>query len=114
VTRVEHLYTANTLVVAHKLDAIVWGLFFIWIGVALMAGIGWGLGLLGAGVITLFWQVTRTYFGLAVEPFWAVVALFFVLWGVWELLGLEFSLVPIMLIVASMVLLFSALRRPSP
>jgi hypothetical protein len=58
------------------------------IGVALMAGIGWGPGLLGVGVITLAGQVSRKYFGLAVEPFWAVVALFFVLGGVWELLGL--------------------------
>jgi hypothetical protein len=111
--RVEHLPAANTLVVAHKLDAAAWGLFFVWIGVALMAGIGWGLGLLGVGAITLVGQVTRKYFGLAVEPFWVVVAFFFLLGGVGELLGLQFSLVPIMLIVAGMALLFSALRKQS-
>jgi hypothetical protein len=112
-THIEHVPAGNTLVVAHKLDAVAWGLFFVWVGIALIANIGWGLGLLGVGVITLGGQVARKYFGLAVERFWLVVALFFVLGGVWELLGLQFSLVPIMLIVAGMALLFSAMRRQS-
>jgi hypothetical protein len=63
------------------------------------------------GIITLVEQIARKYFGLAVEPFWVVVGLYFVLGGVWELLGLHFSLVQIMLIVAGMALLFSAMRR---
>jgi hypothetical protein len=57
--------------------------------------------------------VARKYFGLAIEPFWVAVGLFFVLGGVWELLGLQFSLVPVILIVAGMALLFSALRSQS-
>ena len=36
-----------------KLEAVGWGLFFIWVGTALFAHIGWGAGLLGVGIITL-------------------------------------------------------------
>ncbi|HEY7502907.1 MAG TPA: hypothetical protein VH700_02320 [Gemmatimonadales bacterium] len=110
-THVEHVPAANTLVVAHKLDAVSWGLFFVWVGVALMTGMGWGVGLLGVGVITLVGQAARMFFALAVEPFWIIVGLFLLLGGVWELLGLQFSLVPIMLIVAGMALLLSAMRK---
>ena len=110
-THVEHIPAPNTLVVAHKLDAAAWGLFFVWVGVALIAHIGWGLGLLGVGVITLGGQLARKYFSLTVERFWVVVGLLFVLGGVWELLGLQFSLVPILLIVAGVALLLSTMRR---
>ena len=110
-THVEQGPAANTLVVTQKLDAAAWGLFFVWVGVALIANVSWGLGLLGAGVITLGAQLGRKYFGLAVEPFWIVVGVLFVLGGVWELLGVRFSLVPVVLIVAGVALLLSATRR---
>ncbi len=42
-----------------KLDAIGWGLFFIWKGAALIADVGWGVGLLGVGIITLGAQAAR-------------------------------------------------------
>jgi hypothetical protein len=112
-THVEHIPGANTLVVAHKLDAAAWGLFFVWVGVALIANIGWGPGLVGVGVITLGGQLARKYLSLTVERFWVAVGLLFVLGGVWELLGLRFSLVPILLIVAGVALLLSAVRRPN-
>ena len=110
-THVEYIPGANTLVVAHKLDAAAWGLFFVWVGVALIANIGWGPGLVGVGVITLGGQLARKYLSLTVERFWVAVGLLFVLGGVWELLGLRFSLVPILLIVAGVALLLSAVRR---
>ncbi len=112
-TRVEHIPAANTLVVAHKLEAAAWGLFFVWVGVALIANIGWGVGLLGVGVIALVAQVARRSFGLAVERFWVVVGLLFVLGGLWELLGLQLNLVPVLLILAGVALLSLALRHKS-
>lgn len=110
-THVEHVPAMDTMIVAKKLDAVGWGLFFVWVGVALFADVGWGLGLLGVGIITLGGQLARKYFGLAFEGFWAVVGLLFVVGGVWELLGVRFSLVPIVLIVAGIALLLSATRR---
>ncbi len=110
-THVEHMPATSPVVIAHKLDAAAWGLFFVWVGIALIADIGWGPGLVGVGIITLVGQLARKYFGLTVERFWVVVGLLLVLGGVWELLGLQFSLVPVLLIVAGVALLVSAVRR---
>jgi hypothetical protein len=107
---VEHMPAASTRIVAHKLDAAGWGLFFVWVGVALIANIGWGVGLIGVGVITLGGQLARRYFGLTVERFWVGVGLLFVVGGVWELFGVQVGLVPVLLIVAGIALLLSAMR----
>lgn len=100
---------ASRRTLAKTLDAAGWGLFFIWIGVALLANIGWGVGLLGVGIITLGAQVARKYFALEVEGFWVAVGFLFVLGGIWELSSVRVSLVPILLIVVGAVLLVSAL-----
>jgi hypothetical protein len=100
---------ASRRTLAKKLDAVGWGLFFIWIGVALLAHIGWGVGLLGVGLITLGAQAARKYLAVEVEGFWVVVGLLFVLGGIWELLSVQVSLVPILLIVVGIILLVSTL-----
>ena len=109
-THVEHAPVGNTGIVAHKVDTAAWGLFFVWVGVALLANVGWGPGLLGIGLITLGAQFARKYFGLGVEGFWVVVGLLFAFGGVWELLEVQYSLVSIVLIVAGVALLVSAMR----
>jgi hypothetical protein len=96
---------------AQKLDAAGWGLFFIWVGAALLMGLSWGVGLLGVALITLAGQAARRYFGLALERFWVVVGLLFLLGGIWELYKVEVSLVPILLIVAGGALLVSIFGR---
>ena len=112
-THAVHVPARDTLVIAQKLDAAAWGLFFVWVGIALIANVGWGLGLLGVGVITLGGQALRKNFGLGAQGFWVVVGLLFVLSGAWELLAVRVSLVPIVLIVAGVALLLSALRKSS-
>ncbi len=92
-----------------KLDAAGWGLFFIWIGIALFAHVGWGTGLLGVGIIILGVQVTRKYLGLKLEGFWVWAGFFCVLGGVWDLLNVQFGLLPILCIGAGVVLLVSVL-----
>ena len=96
-------------VTAQKLDAVAWGLFFIWVGIAFLANLGWGIGLLGVGVLTLGMQAARKSMALALETFWVVVGLLFVLGGVWELLSVRVSLIPIICILAGVALLVSAL-----
>jgi hypothetical protein len=44
-----------------QLDAIGWGLFFIWIGIAILTGLGWGAGLIGVGVIILVKLLVREH-----------------------------------------------------
>lgn len=106
---------------AGRLEAVGWGCFFIWVGVALLADLSWWVGLLGVGVIALGGQAARKYFGLKVEGFGLVVGIIFVAWSLWELLKIQFGgvllpggLLPIGAIVVGIVLVVRALlRRPS-
>ncbi len=101
----------NAKVLHKKLEAIGWGLFFVWVGIAFAAHVGWGTGLLGVGIITLGGQVMRRYFALRVELFWVMVGFFFLLGGVWELFNVRLDLMPILCIVAGVALLVSVLVR---
>jgi hypothetical protein len=44
-----------------KLDTVSCGLFFIWIGIAVLANVGWGIGLIGVGVIIIGSLAVREY-----------------------------------------------------
>lgn len=94
---------------AHRLDVFAWSFFFIWIGIALLSNVGWGIGLLGVGIIILGKQATRKYMALGLETFAVVCGVLFVLGGAWELLSVRISLVPVICIAAGVALLLSAL-----
>jgi len=96
---------------AKKVDAAGWGIFFIWVGAALLMDYSWGVGLLGVAVIILLGQAARRYFGLALEGFWVVVGLLFLVGGIWELYKVEVDLAPIVLIVAGVALLISVFLK---
>jgi len=92
---------------AQKVDVAGWGLFFIWVGISLLMEFSWGVGLIGVSVITLGGQFARKIFGLALQGFWLVCGLLFLVGGIWELYKVEVSLVPILLIVAGGALIVS-------
>lgn len=52
-----------------KLETAGWGLFFIWVGVCLLAGFGWGIFCFGTGVLMLGSQAFRHRIGLALDRF---------------------------------------------
>jgi hypothetical protein len=92
-----------------KVEGFAWGLFFIWVGVVLLAELGWGVGLLGVGILVLGGQMARKQMALQLETFWLVIGTFFVLGGIWSLLGIRVSLMPVVSILAGIALLVSAL-----
>ena len=96
-------------ITAHKLDVFAWSFFFIWIGIALLSNLGWGIGLVGVGIIILGKQATRKYMALRFETFGIVCGALFVLGGIWELLSVQISLVPVVCIAAGLALLVSGL-----
>jgi hypothetical protein len=49
----QELKTIQRKKLGRKLEAMSWGLFFVWMGIAVLAGLGWGVGFLGIGVIIL-------------------------------------------------------------
>ena len=106
----------NKRVLVKKVDAVGWGLFFIWIGIAFLASLGWGVGLLGVGSIIIGVQVVRRYVDVGVEGFSLFVGLLFFFGGLWELVGKTApgAFVPSLLIAAgTLMLLSAATRRPS-
>lgn len=107
--------------VTKRLDAAAWGAFFIWIGIAFLADVGWGIGLIGIGFIMLGGQMARMYFKLPVEGFWLVMGILVVMAGVWETLELSLGkepipggFIPILSIVVGIALVMSALLRKGP
>ena len=90
-----------------KLGAAAWGLFFIWTGIAFLADIGWGAGLLGVGIIALGAQVARRYFALKLEGFWVTVGFLFTVGGIWKLFQVQVGFMPILCIIAGFALLVS-------
>ncbi len=99
----------NRRTLNRKLEAAGWGLFFVWVGIALLAHLGWGAGLLGVGIIVLGAQAARKYFDLKLEGFWVAVGFLFVVGGIWKLFNVQLGLLPILCIVAGVALLGSTL-----
>ncbi len=113
--------TANECPLIKNLHTIVWGVFFIWIGIAFLAHVGWGIGLLGVGAIALGAQVTRKFFGLRADPFGLAVGIVSALWGACVLLKIRLdetpihdNLIPIVFIVMGVALFICALQRKRP
>lgn len=108
--QVEEPETTDGRELDRVLDAVGWGLFFIWVGIAFLAEVPTGVGLLGVGVITLAMQAVRKYLQVKVQGFWVIVGAIFVLSGLWQLLQAKLSLVPIVLIVIGVAVVVSAFR----
>lgn len=102
-----HLHPAEAM--EKKLAAVGWGLFFLWVGIALLTGVPTGVGLLGVGAITLGMQMARRTFGLTLEGFWIVVGILFALGGFGALLGVNVPILPLVLVGAGLLLLLSGL-----
>ena len=93
-----------------KIDGRSGGSLLVWIGVVLLTGMGWGLGLVGIGLILLVEQLTRWRLGRGPQAFWTVAGATAVGVGVVIVAGLEISFVPILLIVVGGVLIANTFR----
>ncbi len=107
INNTQGLESAQATKLTRKLEAVGWSLFFIWTGIAFLAHVGWGVGLLGVGIITLGAQAARKYFALKLEGFWLLVGFFFVAGGIWKLFNIQLGLLPILSIIAGFALLVS-------
>lgn len=95
--------------IAARVATMGWGLFFLWVGASFLFDIGWGIGLIGAGILTLVVQVLRRALGLRTEAFWVLVGCAFMALGVSELAAIDVSLGPILLVAFGILLLLFAL-----
>jgi hypothetical protein len=95
-----------------QLDAIAWGLFLIWIGVAVLADVGWGWALLGMSAIILGAQAAHWRSAGAIDVFSVVCGIVFLVGGTWTVLGLTWPLAPILLILLGAGMLWNAAFNP--
>ncbi len=96
-----------------RLDGAGWGVLFIWAGIALATGIGWGAALAGIGLITLGVQAARKLMGFALDGFSVTVGCLFVAGGIWQFVNGSVGIVPLLCIGFGVVLLVSAVAgRP--
>ncbi len=107
--------------VGAKLDAVGWGVFLMWVGVALLGDVGWPVFFLGTGLIMLGGQAARSHFGLKLERFALVLGGCFVAAGGWHALDVQLGqivapawLVPLAFIAAGAALVLSAWRKRGP
>ncbi len=91
-----------------RLDSGGWGLLFIWVGVALAMNVGWGVGLLGVGLIILAVQAARKWQGIVVDRFSLAVGVLLIVGAIWRMLDVSVDLVPLLIIGAGVALLVSA------
>jgi hypothetical protein len=92
-----------------KLDAAGWGLFSIWIGIAMFTHADKGTFLLGMGSIILAAQAVRKYALLKFDAFWVVAGSLVVVGGVWNLLNVKLELFPFFCIAAGAGFLISTM-----
>ncbi len=90
-----------------RIDAVLWGLFFVWMGVILL----WkempdGVGSLGIGAIVLGGALVRRLLGVSVSLFWLVIGGVFILAGIGGLLDIDLPFLSIALIVCGLLMLF--------
>jgi hypothetical protein len=91
--------------VRQRIEAAAWAAFFIWIGSAILANVGWGWFLAGLGAIVLAAQAALQVVGEKVEAAWLS----------WELLSLKWPLAPLLMILLGIGILWQAFfARPGP
>jgi hypothetical protein len=99
---------------SEQLDRAGWGFALIWIGMAIILNLGWGIGLFGLGTIMLGGQVLRRFVALPVDWFAAVLGICLSLVGLKPVLGVHLGgidLLPILSIALGGVFVASALAR---
>lgn len=99
---------------ARQLDAIAWALLIIWIGVAVLANVGWGWALLGTSGVVLGAQAALWLRGETVDSFAIACGIVFLVGGVWIVLGLTWPLAPALLILLGLGLLWNAVVGGGP
>lgn len=99
---------------ARQLDAVRWGLFFVWIGIAILLGLGWGWALLGVAAIILGGAAIRSFKGLPVEGFWIAVGVVLLACAFWEFFAISWPMLPFLIIGFGLVMLLRAFRGPQP
>jgi hypothetical protein len=93
-----------------NIDALAWGVLFIWWGLTLLIHFPAGVGLIGVGLILIAANAARYFQGMRFSGFTTVIGVLALVWGALELAGTVLSsqlpVFPILLIVLGLMVVF--------
>ncbi len=90
---------------ARQIGSVAWAVFFIWVGIAILANLPWAWFFIGVGILILLSQFARWQMNVEIEAFWLACAAVLLVAGVWTLLELPWPLAPILIILLGVGLL---------
>lgn len=93
-----------------SVDAIGWALFFMWVGIALLASFSWTVSLVGTAAIILVVQGTLLLRGERLDVFMAAIGVVLLIGAFADVYGSPWSLFPTLLIVIGIAMLVDTLR----
>lgn len=96
---------------ARSIDAAGWALFFMWVGIALLAGFGWTVSLIGTAAIILFVQAVLFFRGERLDVFMAALGVVLLIGAIADVYGSIWTLFPALLIVVGIAMLADTFRR---
>ena len=94
----------------HSIDSIGWALFFMWIGIVLLANLSWTMSLVGTALIVLAVQATLLARGERLDVFMAAMGVVLLIGAVSDIYGSVWSLFPALLVALGIVMFVDALR----
>lgn len=95
---------------ARSIDSIGWALFFMWVGVALLANFSWTVSLIGTAAIILAVQGALFFRGERLDIFMAAVGVVLLIGAITDVYGSPWSLFPALLIVIGIAMLVDTIR----
>ena len=88
------------------------GILATWIGIVWLLNLGWGIGLIGAGLIYLSSQIRRVFMDkLPIQWEWIGIGTLVILGGLNSLFSLEVRFGPISVIIAGLVLILTVRNK---
>lgn len=96
---------------ARQLSALAGGAAAIWLGIVFLLGLGWGIGLMGIGMILLIEQLARRRFGLAHDLYWTAAGALALIGGMLLESGYDVRIGPLILILIGIFAITSAFSR---
>lgn len=97
-----------------SVDSIGWALFFMWVGIALLANLGWTVSLIGTATIILAVQATLFFRRERLDVFMSAVGVVLLIGAFADVYGSIWSLFPALLIVIGIAMLVDTARaRPA-
>ena len=98
-------------VLARQSSMLACAAAIIWLGSVFLLGLGWGPGLMGAGIILLIEQRARRHFGIDHDLYWTAAGALALIGGMLLESGYDLRIGPVILILIGILAMISAFSQ---